>query len=289
MSEKVRIIVKRFRKGEWFHSEYEVPFKRGMTLLEALQWIKENLDRTLAFRANCRMGLCGSCGLTANGEPVLACETQVSSLGEEIELEPLRNFPPIRDLVVDFTPFLEKQREVKPHLIREGKEDWSREYFQSKEELDSYIQFTYCISCGLCYSACPTSSLRDWLGPQALMTAYRFSADSRDSGFRERLEAVKDHLGFCHLANSCSEVCPKGVDPSLGIQLLRRKANRFSLLGDRKRKPRGLVPPREKGEPIPYPEPTVEGAEEEISRLLNSSTIKRRLGNNWPKRELSPD
>lgn len=236
--------------GRFFVSTYNVPVVEGMTVLDALMYIKENLDATLSFRGNCRMAACGTCAIIINGVEGLACATQVLHLkADVITLEPLKNLPLVRDLVVDHTPFFEKQAMIKPYLIRKGFEEeyWDpiREYHQTPKELEDYIQFAYCITCASCYSACPTAGTNvRYLGPQALMNAYRFIADSRDEGLFERLAAVDtpDGCWGCHLAGSCSKVCPKGCDPALAIQLLRRKLleGAFGYLREKRGKP--LVP-----------------------------------------------
>jgi len=237
-------------KGEWFISEFKVPVYRGMTVLDALIYIKENLDPSLSFRASCRMAICGSCGMIINGKPRLACETQIFHLNSNvITVEPLRNYLIIKDLIADFDEFYEKYRYIKPYLIRRDEDEYwdpTREYSQTPEEHERYLQFSYCISCGLCVAACPTSGTnRRYLGPQALANTYRFIADSRDEGALERIELVDtpDGCWGCHLAGSCSDVCPKGVDPALAIQLLRRAIAMKSLGMAEVKKGAKVVPP----------------------------------------------
>lgn len=273
---KVTIKIKRWDpdQGVFFINTYEVPVYKGMTILEALTYIKENLDHSLAYRRSCRMATCGTCGVIVNGKPVLACATQVLHLNTDtIFIEPLKNLPLVRDLIVDHTFFFEKQKKIKPYLIRkhDQEEYWNpiREYIQTPEEHEEYMQFSYCLTCALCYSACPTAGTNiKYLGPQALTNTYRFIADSRDEGLEERLRIVDtpDGCWGCHLAGSCSEVCPKGVDPALAIQLLRKKLaeNVFGYLGERKGA--RLVPTlqvREKKTTKTYPPFTVKGAMEE--------------------------
>ena len=208
---------------------YRVPRTRGMTVLDALLWVKENVDPGLAFRYSCRMGICGSCGMLINGKPELGCETQVADLGTDaIEVAPLVHFPVVRDVATDFTDFFSHHRRVMPYLIHRGNGDLApveRELRQSEEQKLEYYQFTMCIMCGLCDAACPIVGMdKLYAGPQALAQAYRFAVDSRDEGWRERIDVVDDPHGCwrCELAGSCSAVCPKGVDPALGIQLLKR-------------------------------------------------------------------
>ena len=215
---------------------YRVPFAKGLTVLDALLWVKENVDSGIAFRYSCRMGICGSCGMLINGVPRLACETQVADLEtDSIEVGPLPNFPVIRDVATDFTDFFSHHNRVKPYLIR--KENGSsvaveEEFRQTEEEKLRYYQFTMCIMCGLCDAACPIVAMdHGFLGPQALAQAYRFTIDSRDRGWADRAPVVDSPHGCfrCELAGSCSAVCPKGVDPGLGVQLLKRETMRRRL------------------------------------------------------------
>jgi succinate dehydrogenase / fumarate reductase iron-sulfur subunit len=229
--------------------EFSVPVVKGMTVLDGLHWIKENLDRTLSWRSSCRMGICGSCGMFINGLPRLACTMQITHLhSDRVVVKPLPNFDIIRDLVPDLESLFAKHRSVKPYLIRNDKSEQNRptnEYFQSEKELLNYIQFAYCIKCGCCLSACPTvATSKDYVGPQALAHGWRYLADSRDEGYQERAEEVYSSHGVyrCHFAGACSQVCPKGVDPGLAIQLAKQDAFLKSL-GVRKAKPATAVAP----------------------------------------------
>jgi succinate dehydrogenase / fumarate reductase, iron-sulfur subunit len=232
--------------------EFTVPVVKGMTVLDGLHWIKENLDRTLSWRSSCRMGICGSCGMFINGLPRLACTNQITHLhSDRVVVKPLPNFDIIRDLVPDLESLFTKHRSVKPYLMRNDKSEQNRptgEYFQSEQELINYIQFAYCIKCGCCLSACPTvATSKDYAGPQALTQGWRYLADSRDEGYQERAEEVYSSHGVyrCHFAGACSQVCPKGVDPGLAIQLAKQDAFLKSL-GVRKQKRATTVAPKVK-------------------------------------------
>jgi succinate dehydrogenase / fumarate reductase, iron-sulfur subunit len=209
---------------------YAVPVHDGMTVLDALLYARDRLDHGIAMRFSCRMASCGSCGMKVNGRPRLACETQVADLGSStVTVRPMDNFPIVRDLVVDLESFFSRHESVVPRVVRKGdpeeQESPSGEYLMAPAELDSIVQFTYCIKCGLCSSSCPTSATDALFpGPQALAQAYRFLQDVRDEAGEERLDLVDSAHGVwrCHFAGTCSAVCPKGVDPALGIQLLKR-------------------------------------------------------------------
>lgn len=221
-----------------YRQEFTVAVTKGMTVLDGLVWIKENLDPTLSWRSSCRMGVCGSCGMFINGLPRLACANQVAHLhSDRVVIKPLPNFDIIKDLVPDLEAFFTRHRNVKPYLIRHAVEEQNQptsEYFQSPQELVQYIQFAYCIKCGLCLSACPTVATDDrYLGPQALAQAWRYTSDARDEGGKEREQEVYSSHGVyrCHFAGACSEVCPKGVDPAFAIQLLKQDMFKRKLSG----------------------------------------------------------
>jgi len=215
-------------KSSRSYQEFDVPYEAGMTVLSALLHAKEYSDHSIAIRYSCRMASCGSCGMMINGVPRLACYTQVAELPEAtITVGPLDHYPLVRDLVTSFDGFFDKHRSVAPFLIRKDAIEQATatsEFAQSSRELDEFLQFSYCIKCGLCNAACPTMTNDPaFIGPQALGQAYRYIADSRDEGAMQRLGAVDSRHGIwrCHFAGSCSFVCPKGVDPALAIQKLR--------------------------------------------------------------------
>src|ERR671921_1322386 len=211
------------------YDRVEVPVQRWTTVLDALLYAKAYKDPSIGIRYSCRMASCGSCGMKINGIPRLACYTKVTELqGSEITVEPLANFPLIRDLVTDFSQFFAHHRNMEPYIQNEHADikenDTLTEFMQTPEDVDRYLQFSYCIKCGLCYSACPTVATdTKFPAPQALSQAYRYFIDNRDTGAKKRLNLVDDRHGIwrCHFAGSCSSVCPKGVDPALGIQLMR--------------------------------------------------------------------
>ena len=209
--------------------EYSIPRREGMTVLDALLYARDYVDHSIALRFSCRQASCGSCGMKINGRPRLACYTQVDELGgERVVAQPMDNFEIIKDLVTDLESFFGKHRGITPYLLRSDKKEVdlpSAEFVMKPDELEKVLQFTYCIKCGLCTSSCPTVGTDSLFpGPQALAQAYRYLGDERDEGGKGRLEALDTAHGVwrCHFAGSCSAVCPKGVDPALGIQLLKR-------------------------------------------------------------------
>ncbi|MGI0029518.1 MAG: succinate dehydrogenase/fumarate reductase iron-sulfur subunit, partial [Nitrososphaera sp.] len=176
------VVLKVFRAnraaGDAAHYDsIEVPVQRWTTVLDALLYAKAYKDPSIGIRYSCRMASCGSCGMMINGIPRLACYTKVSEIaGSAITVEPLTNFPHIRDLVTDFSQFFHHHKAMQPYIQNEEPEikDTNKlsEFIQSPEELDKFLQFSYCIKCGLCYSACPTVATDTrFPGPQALAQA----------------------------------------------------------------------------------------------------------------------
>jgi succinate dehydrogenase / fumarate reductase iron-sulfur subunit len=269
--------VRRFdpeKDTEPYYQDFTVPCPPGMVVLDGLWYIKENLDPSLAWRSSCRMGVCGSCGMLLNGQPHLACHTQVREVAKDVLLvAPLPNFDIVRDLVPDLGPMLDKHRALNTHIIRENLEEQMEptdQYWQSPEELVSYLQFAYCIKCGCCMAACPTLATDDrYSGPMPLAQGYRYLVDTRDDAFKERAKQLSGEEGpwRCHYAGECSAACPKGVDPARAIQLMKRQLvwDYLRLSKRRHARPADLLPREnratESREGIPEaPEFTIEGA-----------------------------
>lgn len=263
--------VRRFVPGQdakplW--REYRLPYVHGMTVMDGLWRLKETVAPDLAWRYSCRMGVCGSCAMLINGRARLACNTQISELGSSVVVvAPLPNFDIVRDLVPDLTPMLEAHAAMHPYLIRNDRqeqEDPTGEYCQTREELEQYLQFSYCIKCGCCLAACPTYATDPlYSGPMALAQAHRYNSDSRDDGFALRKEVLSGSAGpwRCHFAGECSRVCPKGVDPAKAIQLMKRQLVLDLFKLPARREPTGLAGKpagiqRRPGVPQP-PAPTV--------------------------------
>jgi fumarate reductase iron-sulfur subunit len=237
MADSIRLEVTRYRPetdSEPQLQEYDVPLRKEWTILDGLNHVKNEVDTTLSFRWSCRMGICGSCGMNVDGEPKLTCATFLSDYAPgPVRVEPLGNFPVVRDLVVDLYDFMEKLPRVKPWIIRDDDVTViDGEYLQTPEELDAYKQFSMCINCMLCYAACPVYALDpDFIGPAAIALAERYDLDSRDHGARERLDVLIEHEGVygCTFVGECTRVCPKHVDPAAAIQRYKLKAAQESV------------------------------------------------------------
>jgi fumarate reductase iron-sulfur subunit len=202
---------------------YSIPYSADMVVLDALNYIKSHVDGTLTYRWSCRMGICGSCGMMVNGTPKLTCGAFLRDYYPgEVVVEPLANFPVIRDLVIDMSDFMTKLGQIQPWIISEQEQPLEAgPYVQTPAQLDQYKQFSMCINCMLCYAACPVYGMeQSFMGPAAIALARRYNLDSRDQGKEARLAAITTSEGIwdCTFVGECSVVCPKGVDPAKAIQ-----------------------------------------------------------------------
>ncbi len=196
----------------------------GMMLLDALLLLKEQ-DDSLSFRRSCQHGVCGSDGMNINGTNGLACIMPLKDLKTPIVLRPFPGMPVIRDLIVDMDNFYHQYREAEPWLVNDSPEP-EVERLQSPEDRDKLDGLYECILCGCCSAACPSYWWNPdrFLGPAALLQAARFIQDSRDEATEERLERLDDAYSLyrCHGIMNCTQVCPKGLNPSKAIGDIRR-------------------------------------------------------------------
>jgi succinate dehydrogenase / fumarate reductase, iron-sulfur subunit len=218
--------------------EYTVHYEGvNLTVLEGLFYIQENLDPSLSFRYCCRASVCGSCAMYINGAYRLACQTNVKHLDTDMmTVEPMPHLTVVKDMVVDMGPFFDKYEYVMPWLIRNSEEP-AKEINQSPADREKLSMPVDCILCGSCYSSCPSAwGEENYLGPAALLKAYRFEVDSRDEAKRERMPRWNNERGVyrCHTIMNCQEACPKELSPTEGIQWLKKAAVRRKLFGKAK-------------------------------------------------------
>ena len=198
----------------------------GPMVLDGLISIKASVDSSLTFRRSCREGICGSCAMNINGVNRLACTTSMHELGREIRIYPLPHMPVVKDLVPDLTQFYAQYASVKPWLQAQTPAPPDHERLQSKEEQEQIDRPAACILCACCSTACPSywwNSDR-YLGPAALLAAYRWIIDSRDEATGERLDALEDpfKLYRCHTIMNCTDVCPKDLNPAKAIAEIKK-------------------------------------------------------------------
>ncbi len=209
-----------------YMQSYEIALVHGdHMLLDVILRLKKQ-DNTLSFRKSCREGVCGSDAMNINGRNGLACVTPVHGLKEPVVLRPLPGFPIIRDLVVDMTPFFKQYHSISPYLINPDPPP-EQERLQSPAEREKLNGAYECILCGCCSSQCPSFwwNPDKFVGPAGLIQAYRFIVDSRDRATQQRLDDLNDayRLFRCRTIMNCSEVCPKGLEPSHAIEAIRLK------------------------------------------------------------------
>lgn len=203
---------------------WDLPAGFDGSLLDALAYLKDHEDPTLAWRWSCRMGICGSCGMMVDDEPRLACEVFVRDLPVgTTRIAPLTHLPVERDLIVDQREIMARIARARPWL--EPRPDLPKgpvgENLQPPAQGLPFKDLSHCIDCLLCYSACPQVGLtEDFLGPAAIAHALRYDLDSRDAGSQARNEAIQAPEGAwaCTVVGACSTACPKAVDPASAIQ-----------------------------------------------------------------------
>jgi fumarate reductase iron-sulfur subunit len=219
-----------------FHA-YSVPRRDAQTVLDVVTYIQRRLEPSLAYRYACRVGMCGSCAMTVNGRPRWTCRTHVAGVGGDgkLKIGPLANLPIVRDLVTDMREFFDKWARARgqfdPTATR--RDDFARVAPGSaaRRAIDVAIE---CIGCGICYAACDVVRWNpDYLGPAALNRAWTLVNDVRDGAHRARLAAVVGDAGChaCHTHESCTERCPKHLEPTGSIAGLKRMSTLAMLRG----------------------------------------------------------
>ena len=229
MSKTVKLEIYRFNPetdDKPSMQSFEVPIEKpGMKLLDALNYIKWNLDGSLTYRRSCGEGVCGSDGLNINGVNGLGCITAIEGLKQPIKVRPLPNMPVTRDLVVDMEHFFDQYKQIKPWLQSNTPRP-EHERLQTPEERAELDGSYECILCGCCTTSCPSWwwNGNRFLGPAALLQANRWLKDSRDDAAGERLDALEDSFKLyrCHQIMNCMEACPKELNPTKAISDIKR-------------------------------------------------------------------
>ena len=207
---------------------YEIDMAQcGPMVLDALLKIKNEVDATLSLRRSCREGICGSCAMNINGVNTLACTKACEDLaGGDIAIYPLPHQPVIKDLVTDLSNFYAQYAAIKPWLQTRTPAPPDRERLQSKQDQQRIDRPAACILCACCSTSCPSYwwNSERYLGPAALLAAYRWIVDSRDEALGERLDALEDpfRLYRCHTIMNCTEACPKDLNPAKAIGAIKQ-------------------------------------------------------------------
>ena len=197
----------------------------GPMVLDALIWIKNNVDPTLTFRRSCREGICGSCSMNIDGTNTLACTKGMDTVNGTIAIYPLPHMPIVKDLVPDLTQFYAQHRSIQPFL-KTVTTTPQKERLQAPEDREKLDGLYECILCACCSTACPSYWWNGdrYLGPAALLQAYRWLIDSRDEATGERLDDLEDpfRLYRCHTIMNCAQACPKGLNPAKAIAEIKK-------------------------------------------------------------------
>jgi succinate dehydrogenase / fumarate reductase iron-sulfur subunit len=193
----------------------------GPMVLDAVLKIKNEIDTTLAFRRSCREGVCGSCAMNVNGKNTLVCTKAIEDYEGTIKIFPLPHMDVIKDLVADMTNFFAQYSSIKPWIETQTPPPADRERLQSKEERKKLDGLYECVLCACCSTSCPSYwwNSDKYLGPAVLLQASRWLEDSRDENTGERLDELEDpyKLYRCHTIMSCTDTCPKGLNPAKAI------------------------------------------------------------------------
>jgi len=221
-------------KQEPRFDEFTVPYRQGMTVLDALIYARDHYDSTLTFRHSCRQAICGSDAFFINGGQRLGCKTQLSDLPDPVRVEPLPHQEVVKDLVVDMQHFYDQMDAVEPYFRDDDVPGELEEQRQSRENREKIKMATRCIWCGACMSSCNIAAgNNDYLGPAAINKAYQFAMDEREGEDtkQERLEILEQEQGVwrCQTQFSCTEVCPKDIPLTEHIQELKREAVKNNL------------------------------------------------------------
>ena len=190
-------------------------------VLDVMNRIKWEHDGSFSYRRSCRHGICGSCAVKVNGKATLACKDRVHDLvaifGDELIIDPQDKARAYKDMVIDKSNFWEKYNSVQPYLVADINEHPKSENIVSIHENEKIDEADYCIQCGSCFYSCPAVAVnKDFTGPAALVKAWRFNADVRDTAAESRLNALQE-LGSgiwdCVKCNECADACPRELDP----------------------------------------------------------------------------
>lgn len=200
--------------------------KCGPMVLDAIIYIKNEIDPGLTFRRSCREGICGSCAMNIDGTNTLACTKAIEDVKGDVKIYPLPHMKVVKDLVPDLKHFYAQYASIKPWLQSETPAPPDKERLQSKEDREKLDGLYECILCACCSTSCPSywwNSDR-YLGPAILLQSYRWLVDSRDEATGERLDDLEDpfRLYRCHTIMNCAKTCPKGLNPAKAISEIKK-------------------------------------------------------------------
>ncbi|TXT56662.1 MAG: hypothetical protein BAJATHORv1_20252 [Candidatus Thorarchaeota archaeon] len=226
MTKTIKTRVQRYNPDlddEPYFQDFDVEYEPGMTVLDALLYIQDKFDSSLAFRWECRGGQCGSCAVRVNGTARIACRTKVEP-DEVLILEPLEKLPIIKDLVNDISQVTFRIRRIRPYVARDKLPEQYPEIMHS-DSIEKLREIRKCIECSACLSNCPiVAETWDYPGPMIIRQLARLELDPRDVEDRIAM-AMNESVYSCTTCKMCTDICPKSIDiPALAVELLRAKA-----------------------------------------------------------------
>lgn len=219
---KIKFLIYRYnssKKNKLKYDSFDIHYSKGMTVLDVITYIHKHLDPTLAFRYECRQGICGTCGVMLNKKPVLSCSTQIDSSQKEQMIEPLANFPVEKDLIVNLEPVLKRYEKIKPYL------DKIHKVIITKKKSNESKVFRKCIECGNCIAGVPEleKTLKGCMDPMSLVKIARYVTDPRD-GLNRKAMAKKGGIDKYsdELGKKLTLICPRGIPIDEAIKLLKK-------------------------------------------------------------------
>jgi succinate dehydrogenase / fumarate reductase iron-sulfur subunit len=196
--------------------DYTTSISPGMVVLDAIHQIQAEQANDLAVRWNCKAGKCGSCSAEVNGSPKLMCMTRLSELPLEkpVSVEPMRAFPPIKDLVTDVSWNFAVKRRIKPFRAR-APDAADGTWRMAQSDVDRVQEFRKCIECFLCQDVCHV--LRDhhlhdaFIGPRFLVQVAALEMHPLD--VEDRVSELREAhgIGYCNITKCCTKVCPEHI------------------------------------------------------------------------------
>jgi succinate dehydrogenase / fumarate reductase, iron-sulfur subunit len=203
-----------------YYDTFEVKAEPTDRVLDLLEYVRGDLDSSLAFRRSCAHGVCGSDAMRINGKNSLACKVLVKDLSTtDITVEPILGLKVERDLIVDMDPFFKQYESILPYLINDEPEP-EKERLQTPEQRLLIEDTTKCILCAACTTSCPSYwSNNRYIGPAAIVNAHRFIYDSRDRGAAQRLKRLgsPDGVWRCRTVFNCTLACPREIQITKAI------------------------------------------------------------------------